>query len=70
VSGGKDIRLVEGVDYYFENGLMVFTAYYLARRGFCCNNGCRHCPYGDNPPTAPAIRILGVDPGSDKGTGS
>jgi len=38
--------LVEGVDYYMENGFMVFTAIYLRRRGYCCESGCRHCPYG------------------------
>lgn len=38
--------LVEGIDYYIENGLYVFTAYYLEKRGYCCKNGCRHCPYG------------------------
>ncbi len=37
--------LVEGLDYYFEGGLMVFTANFLRRRGYCCANGCRHCPY-------------------------
>lgn len=38
--------LVEGVDYYLENGLLVFTAHYLRSRGYCCQSGCRHCPYG------------------------
>ncbi|HEX7960277.1 MAG TPA: DUF5522 domain-containing protein [Terriglobales bacterium] len=38
--------LVEGVDYYIENGLWVFTAEYLKKRGYCCKSGCRHCPYG------------------------
>lgn len=37
---------VEGRDYYFENGLLVMTESYLRRRGYCCENGCRHCPYG------------------------
>jgi hypothetical protein len=33
-------------DYYFNNdGLMVFTEKYLLKRGYCCKNGCRHCPY-------------------------
>lgn len=41
-------ELEEGEDFYFENGLMVFTAAYLKRRGFCCRSGCRHCPYGFN----------------------
>jgi Family of unknown function (DUF5522) len=39
-------RLIEGIDYYMENGFMVFTAIYLQKRGFCCQSGCRHCPYG------------------------
>lgn len=36
---------VEGKDYYFENGLMVLTARFLLNRGYCCNSGCRHCPF-------------------------
>lgn len=38
---------VEGVDFYFEEGLMVLTRRYLANRGYCCENNCRHCPYGN-----------------------
>ena len=38
--------LVEDEDYYFENGLMVLTSRCLLRRGYCCEHGCRHCPYG------------------------
>ncbi|MCB0345072.1 MAG: hypothetical protein KDD66_08135 [Bdellovibrionales bacterium] len=29
------------------SGRMVFTSYYLQKRGSCCGSGCRHCPYGD-----------------------
>ena len=36
---------VDGADYYFEEGLMVLTSSYLLKRGYCCENGCRHCPY-------------------------
>ena len=39
-------KMTEGVDFYIENGLYVFTQKYLLERGFCCQNGCRHCPYG------------------------
>jgi hypothetical protein len=39
-------RLEEGADYYIENGLYVFTEHYLLKRGYCCQSGCRHCPYG------------------------
>jgi hypothetical protein len=37
--------LVEGEDFYWEGAVMVFTARFLLRRGYCCENGCRHCPY-------------------------
>lgn len=40
---------VEGHDFYFEDGLMVLTRRYLLSRGFCCENGCRNCPYGNAP---------------------
>jgi len=36
----------EEPDFYWENGLMVFTKTYHLKRGFCCQSGCRHCPYG------------------------
>ncbi len=39
-------QLVEGIDYDDENGFVVFTANYLRTRGYCCESGCRHCPYG------------------------
>jgi len=40
-------KLTEGEDFYFnEQGLMVLTAKYLLKRGWCCRNGCRNCPYG------------------------
>jgi hypothetical protein len=41
--------LIEGKDYYLESGYMVFTADFLKRRGYCCESGCRHCPYGFGP---------------------
>jgi len=38
-------QLTERRDYYIEGSAMVFTASYLERRGYCCDSGCRHCPY-------------------------
>lgn len=32
-------------DFYYESGLLVFTAAYHLKRGYCCNSGCRHCPF-------------------------
>lgn len=35
-----------GEDYYInEQGNWVFTSEYHLKRGYCCNNNCRHCPY-------------------------
>jgi Family of unknown function (DUF5522) len=32
-------------EFYFDGPYLVFTAIYHLRRGYCCNSGCRHCPY-------------------------
>ncbi len=50
----QDDALVKDRDYYIENGYYVFTEHYLKKRGYCCDSGCRHCPYKKeekkNPP--------------------
>lgn len=38
--------LIEGIDFYYEGDFMVFTEKFLRDRGYCCESGCRHCPYG------------------------
>ncbi|GAB2839156.1 DUF5522 domain-containing protein [Ferruginibacter profundus] len=39
-------NLTEGEDYYYnEQGYIVLTEKYHLQKGFCCGNGCRHCPY-------------------------
>lgn len=38
-------KFIEGIDYYFENDLMVLTENFLLKRGYCCGNECRNCPY-------------------------
>jgi hypothetical protein len=47
----KQIPLEEGDYYWTPEGYRVFTAKYLLKRGYCCESGCRHCPYGFNPRT-------------------
>lgn len=38
--------LIEGSHYYInEEGLIVFTKLYHLEKGYCCGNGCLHCPY-------------------------
>lgn len=34
-------------DFYLgPGGYIIFTEKYLLKRGYCCQNGCKHCPYG------------------------
>ena len=38
--------LIEGVHYYInQQGLVVLTEKYHLEKGYCCGNGCMHCPY-------------------------
>jgi hypothetical protein len=44
--GKKDL---EPEDYYTsEEGYIIFTEVYHLKRGYCCQSGCVHCPYGFN----------------------
>ncbi len=41
------IPKLEPEDYYLtKEGYKVFTEAYHLKRGYCCESGCRHCPYG------------------------
>ena len=42
----REMKLIEGEDFYREGAFVVFTAAYHLRRGRCCESGCRHCPFG------------------------
>lgn len=37
--------LLEWLDFTIENGYHVFSRWFHLKRGQCCGNGCRHCPY-------------------------
>lgn len=38
--------LIEGTHYYInEEGYVVLTEQYHLEKGYCCGNGCKHCPY-------------------------
>lgn len=40
-------EFIENEDFYYnEQGYKVFTEKYHLKRGYCCQNGCKHCPYG------------------------
>jgi 2-iminoacetate synthase ThiH len=40
-------KKLEEEDFYKSpEGYIVFTEKYHLKRGYCCKNGCKHCPYG------------------------
>ncbi len=39
------LGLEPGDYYYTEEGYIVFTEQYHLKRGYCCQSGCRHCPF-------------------------
>jgi hypothetical protein len=40
-----DSRELLPEDFYYDGPYLVFTTAYHLKRGYCCNSGCRHCPY-------------------------
>lgn len=38
-------EFIKDIDYYMEGERVIFTALFHIKRGECCGNGCRHCPY-------------------------
>ena len=51
VVAAHDAAVADGQAGYLDpdTGLFVLTAAWLTRRGTCCGNGCRHCPYDEGP---------------------
>lgn len=40
----KEIKLLPS-HYYMDGTRLVFTEQYHIDRGYCCGNGCKHCPF-------------------------
>jgi hypothetical protein len=51
VEAAHEVAMSSGSSTYRDpvSRLSVFTAGFLAERGYCCQSGCRHCPYEDGP---------------------
>ncbi len=46
-SASQNTPALAAEDFYLDDtGLFVFTEKYHLKRGYCCQSGCRHCPYG------------------------
>ena len=52
--------LIEGVDFYYnQQGYVVLTEKYHLEKGYCCGNGCMHCPFDfENVPEPRKSEIL------------
>jgi hypothetical protein len=38
--------MADSPDYYIDDdGMFVMTATFHLKRGYCCGNRCKHCPY-------------------------
>jgi hypothetical protein len=47
MDGFDQFRNLDPEDYYkSKEGYIIFTEKYHLKRGYCCKNGCKHCPYG------------------------
>lgn len=47
MSQSNENKLTEGEDFYYTpEGYKCFTQKHHLKRGYCCKNNCRHCPYG------------------------
>ncbi len=59
---------MEGIHYYFnEEGLVVLTEKYHLERGYCCGNGCKHCPYNYENVTESKNSEINAKPQKDLG---
>jgi len=47
----KNIPVEDGDYYLTAEGYRCFTTQYHLKRGYCCESGCKHCPYGYNTRT-------------------
>lgn len=52
--------MIEGIDYYIDeqSGLMVLTAHFHVKRGYCCGSGCRECPYYPKHEKGNTVKII------------
>jgi len=40
------LKKMKKKDYYLnKDGYIIFTEEYHLKRGYCCQNNCKHCPY-------------------------
>ncbi|HNR15192.1 MAG TPA: DUF5522 domain-containing protein [Chitinophagaceae bacterium] len=59
--------LIEGTHYYInEEGFVVLTEQYHLEKGYCCGNGCKHCPFQYENVPEPKRSVLLKEKGKSK----
>jgi hypothetical protein len=60
-------ELIEGIDYYINgDGYVVLTEKYHLDKGYCCGNGCLHCPFHfENVPEPRRTSLLSTKKASE-----
>jgi hypothetical protein len=60
-------ELIEKVHFYInDDGFVVLTEKYHRERGYCCGNGCLHCPFNyEAVPEPKRSELLGMHPKGD-----
>lgn len=59
--------LIEGTHYYInEEGFVVLTEQYHLEKGYCCGNGCKHCPFEYENVPEPKRSVLLKEKGKSK----
>jgi hypothetical protein len=38
-------EFIRNIHYYLDGDRVIFTEKWLIKRGECCGNGCKHCPF-------------------------
>ena len=60
-------KLIKDIHYYTNSeGFMVFTEKYHSERGYCCQSGCKHCPYEYHSKVDPNVPSELQSPWSDE----
>jgi len=54
-------------DYYLSpEGYIIFTESYHLKRGYCCQSGCKHCPWHFNKPKKQKNKANETDPNGNE----
>ncbi|MCH1437721.1 MAG: DUF5522 domain-containing protein [Flavobacteriales bacterium] len=58
IEGFSQFQNLDPEDYYHSGeGYIVYTEKYHLKRGYCCENCCKHCPYDSSKENTKRAKI-------------